>query len=90
MSNFEFTTHAGVKLDAVARGRHASGSFSVTGTEVCLYFAKAAKGKPGYKGALWLHDNAHVVIERAHAPVPTVTSIIELPSSAVDGSSGLP
>ncbi len=90
MTNFEFITHPGVKLDAVARGRHASGSFLVTGTEVCLYFAKAAKGKPGYKGALWLHDNDHVVIERALAPIPTVTSIIELPSSAVDGSAGLP
>ena len=86
MTNFKFITHAGVKLDAVARGRHASGSFLVTGTEVCLYFAKAAEGKPGYKGALWLHDNAHVVIERARAPVPTVTSIIELPSITVGGS----
>ena len=61
MKSFQLQNDAGRYVHCTALGRHVDNSAIVEGNCVVVYFAKAAAGRGGNPGQLWLYEDSHVV-----------------------------
>ena len=78
MQQFKLHDTTGRYVTCMAFGRHAGSECIADGNEVILYFSTATAGLANKPGALWLYDEAHVVLLRQNCTPPPAKTFVDL------------
>ena len=78
MKSFRLQNDVGRYVHCTVLGRHVDNSAIMAGNCVVVYFAKAAAGRGGNPGQLWLYEDSHVVFLSKRAALPPARMLLEL------------